>query len=94
MIEQFRFLQGDFAACGRLQRSTVPVLLVAFPRTPVYGGYPLKRAQPFRRVRPGVLGCHSIRPHWGPKQTENYSDCSPTSAPEFAEPTSWGRFPL
>ena len=48
------------------------VLIVAFPRTTVYGSYPLKWAQPFRRARPGMLGCHSVRPHWGPALEENW----------------------
>ena len=41
------------------------MLLVAFPRTPVYGGYPLKRAQPFRRARPGCLGAIPSGPTGG-----------------------------
>ena len=75
-----RYAQGDFAlrgeflsqrwernqriAGGRLQRSTVPVLLVALPPDPIYGGYPFGLAENFRRaksewrsaVSPGPLG--------------------------------------
>ena len=58
MIERFRFLQGgfrrlraasDFARGGKVTKTppgTAPdehfVLIVAFPRTPIYGSYPLK----------------------------------------------------
>ena len=83
-----RYVQGDFAACGRregfalrgeflsqrwernqriaggrLQRSTVPVLLVALPPGPHYGGYPLGQAESFRRAKSGVLGYQFIRAH-------------------------------
>ena len=92
----FRRLRAasDFARGGKVTKTppgTAPdehfVLIVAFPRTPVYGSYPLKWAQPFRRARPGVLGCHSVRPHWGPALEENWDWRGPSSAPEFAEPT-------
>ena len=58
MIEQFRFLQGDFAACGRRvsfpamgkkpkdRRGTAQdghfVSIFALPPDPYYEGYPLK----------------------------------------------------
>ena len=51
------------------------------------------RAKYFRRARPGVLGCHSIRPHWGPEREENWDWCSSISAPDSAEPTLPARFP-
>ena len=50
---------------GRLQRSTVPVLLVAFPRAPVYGDYPLRQVENFRRAKSGVLGCIPSGPTGG-----------------------------
>ena len=34
-----------------------------------------------------MLGCHSVRPHWGPALEENWDWRGPISAPEFAEPT-------
>ena len=58
------------------------------PRTPVYGGYPLKQANPFRRAKSGVLRCAPIRPHWGPEWEENWNCRGSTPAPGFAEPTS------
>ena len=68
------------------------MLLVAFPRTPVYGGYPFGQAENFRRAKSGVLERGPVRPHWGPEREENGSCCGPTSAPEFAEPTLPARF--
>ena len=77
-----RWERNQRIAGGRLQRSTVPVLLVAHPtpsglrpsppdrgsrpRTPVYGGYPLGLAESFRRAKSGARECNSFRPHWGP----------------------------
>ena len=49
---------------GRLQRGTVPVLLVALPRTPIRG-YPLKQAENFRRAKSEWVS-KSIPAHWGP----------------------------
>ena len=64
------------------------MLLVAFPRTPVYGGYPLGQAENFRRAKSGVLGYYPVRPHWGPEWGENWDWCDSMPAPELAEPTS------
>ena len=158
MIEQFRFLQGGFAACGR--RVTLPrrlvvakstrlrfrlvaktalvpllllfrrthfvglrrevrerlpktppgtapdehfVLIVAHPipsvatrHLPLTGGVgpgphlrglPLEvgRILPAHKIR--VLGCHSVRPHWGPEREENWDWCGFASAPAVSEPT-------
>ena len=46
--------------------------LVACPRTPVYGGYPLGQAENFRRAKSGVLERGSVRPHWGPDLVKNF----------------------
>ena len=70
------------------------MLLVAFPRTPVYGGYPLGQAENFRRAKSGVLERGPVRPHWGPERAEIWDWCGSTAAPAVSEPTSRGRFPL
>ena len=101
--------QGSFAACGRRvsfpamgkkpkdRRGTAQdghcVSIFAFSPDPRYGGYPLKWAEHFRRAKSGVLGCGSVRPHWGPEREGNWSCCGSASAPGFAEPTPPGRFP-
>ncbi len=57
---EFRRLRAasDFARGGKVTKTppgTAPdehfVLIVAFPRTPIYGGYPLKWAESFRRAK-------------------------------------------
>ena len=62
---------GSNEGLGKTPPGTAPdehfVLIVAFPRTPVYGGYPLKRSEHLRRAKSGVLERHSVRPHWGPE---------------------------
>ena len=58
-----RWERNQRIAGGRLQRSTVPVLLVALPPDPIYGGYPFGLAENFRRAKSGVLECNSFRPH-------------------------------
>ena len=82
---------------GKTPPGTAPdehfVLIVAFPRTPIYGGYPLDVVRPFRRAKPGVLACGPVRPHWGPEWEENWSWCGYVFAPAVSEPTSRGRFP-
>ena len=73
---EFRRLRAasDFARGGKVTKTppgTAPdehfVLIVAFPRPPIYGGYPLEQAESFRRAKSGVLGCAPVRPHWGPE---------------------------
>ena len=58
-----RWERNQRIAGGRLQRSTVPVLLVALPPGPHYGDYPFGLAENFRRAKSGVLECNSFRPH-------------------------------
>ena len=41
------------------------MLLVAFPRAPVYGDYPLRQVENFRRAKLGVLGCIPAGPTGG-----------------------------
>ena len=57
---EFRRLRAasDFARGGKVTKTppgTAPdehfVLIVAFPRTPIYGGYPLEQAESFRRAK-------------------------------------------
>ena len=57
---EFRRLRAasDFAHGGKVTKTppgTAPdehfVLIVAFPRTPIYGGYPLEQAESFRRAK-------------------------------------------
>ena len=57
---EFRRLRAasDFARGGKVTKTppgTAPdehfVLIVAFPRTPIYGGYPLEQAEAFRRAK-------------------------------------------
>ena len=67
------------------------VSIFALPPVPHYGGYPLEQAESFRRAKSGVLGCHSVRPHWGPEQEENWDWCDFIPAPAASEPTSRGR---
>ena len=106
-IRSFRRSQGDFAACGRRvsfpamgkkpkdRRGTAQdghfVSIFALPPVPHYGGYPLEQAESFRRAKSGVLGCHSVRPHRGPEQEENWDWCDFIPAPAASEPTSRGR---
>ncbi len=63
------------------------------PRTPVYGGYPLEQEESFRREKPGVLGCRSVRPNWGPERKKNWDWCDSTFASAASEPALPGRFP-
>ena len=63
------------------------------PPDPHYGGYPLDVVRPFRRAIPGVLGRHSVRPHWGPEREENWDWCGFIPAPAASEPTLPARFP-
>ena len=57
---EFRRLRAasDFARGGKVTKTppgTAPdehfVLIVAFPRTPIYGSYPLEQAESFRRAK-------------------------------------------
>ena len=57
---EFRRLRAasDFARGGKVTKTppgAAPdehfVLIVAFPRTPIYGGYPLEQAESFRRAK-------------------------------------------
>ena len=77
---------------GKTPPGTAPdehfVLIVALPRTPIYGSHPLKCAEHFRRAKSGVLGYYPVRPHWGPEWGENWDWCDSMPAPELAEPTS------
>ena len=77
---------------GKTPPGTAPdehfVLIVALPRTPIYGSHPLKYAEHFRRAKSGVLGYYPVRPHWGPEWGENWDWCDSMPAPELAEPTS------
>ena len=84
---------GIFQAVGKVfglfrQPDKHFVLIVALPRTPIYGSHPLKCAEHFRRAKSGVLGYYPVRPHWGPEWGENWDWCDSMPAPELAEPTS------
>ena len=70
---------------------TLRVHIRLTPGPPIYGGYPLDVVRPFRRAKLGVLGCHSVRPHWGPEREENWDWCDFIPAPAASEPTSRGR---
>ena len=83
---------GD-AADGLRLRFAPPRSIGPLSPDPIYGGYPLKWAEHFRRAKSGVLGCGPVRPHWGPEREENWSWCGYVFAPAASEPTSRGRFP-
>ena len=83
---------GD-AADGLRLRCAPPRSIGPLTPDPRYGGYPLKQAEFFRREKPGVLGCHSVRPHWGPEREENWDWCGFIPAPAASEPTLPARFP-
>ena len=70
---------------GTPQRRT-PFANDGLPPDPHYGGYPLKWAKPFRRAKPGVLGCGFFRAT-GPWVCKNCDWYDSASAPGFAEPT-------
>ena len=80
---------GD-AADGLRLRCAPPRSIGPLTPDPRYGGYPLKQAEFFRREKPGVLGCHSVRPHWGPEREENWDWCGSASAPAASEPNAPG----
>ena len=89
---EFRRLRAasDFARGGKVTKTppgTAPdehfVLIVAFPRTPLRGTRTCHILQCFRRAKSGVLGCGSVRPHWGPGFWENGSWGGPAPAPGF-----------
>ena len=83
---------GD-AADGLRLRCAPPRSIGPLSPDPHYGGYPLDVVRPFRRAIPGVLGRHSVRPHWGPEREENWDWGGFIPAPAASEPTLPARFP-
>ena len=77
---------GD-AADGLRLRYAPPRSIGPLSPDPIYGGYPLKWAEYFRRAKSGVPECGPVRPHQGPEREENWDCCGSASAPGFAEPT-------